>query len=45
MDWPVCTLTATVQQWVDAALAITKNAKPADREKLFAKNAERVYRV
>ncbi|MSR64239.1 MAG: amidohydrolase [Verrucomicrobiae bacterium] len=44
-DWPVCTLTATYQQWVDAALAITKNAKPADREKLFAKNAERVYRV
>lgn len=44
-DWPVCTLTATYQQWVDAALAITKNANPADREKLFAKNAERVYRV
>ncbi|MSR65369.1 MAG: hypothetical protein EXS18_06270 [Verrucomicrobiae bacterium] len=43
-DWPVCTFTATYQQWVDAALAITKNAKPADREKLFSKNAERVYR-
>jgi predicted TIM-barrel fold metal-dependent hydrolase len=44
-DWPVCTLTATYQQWVDSALALTKNAKPADREKLFSKNAERIYRV
>lgn len=44
-DWPVCTLTASYQQWLDAALALTKNASPADREKLFAKNAERVYRV
>ncbi len=44
-DWPVCTLSATYQQWVDAALSLTKSAKPADREKLFSKNAERVYRV
>ncbi len=44
-DWPVCTLAATYQQWLDAALAITRTARPGDREKLFGKNAERVYRV
>jgi len=44
-DWPVCKLTASYRQWVDAALEITKNARPADRAKLFSKNAERVYRV
>jgi predicted TIM-barrel fold metal-dependent hydrolase len=44
-DWPVCTLSANLKQWVDAALEITANAATADREKLFQKNAERIYRV
>lgn len=44
-DWPVCTLTSTLQRWVDAALTLTEAAPEADREKLFRRNAERIYRV
>jgi predicted TIM-barrel fold metal-dependent hydrolase len=44
-DWPVCTLSATLKQWVDTALELTADASAADREKLFRRNAERIYRV
>ena len=44
-DWPVCTLAATLNQWVESALALTAQASFGDREKLFQRNAERVYRV
>jgi predicted TIM-barrel fold metal-dependent hydrolase len=42
-DWPVCTLRATYQQWVDALKAIVRN-RPADHQrKLFHDNAVRFY--
>jgi predicted TIM-barrel fold metal-dependent hydrolase len=44
-DWPVCTLSSTLQRWVDAALTLTAGASAEDRDKLFHRNAERIYRV
>jgi predicted TIM-barrel fold metal-dependent hydrolase len=44
-DWPVCNLTANLQRWVEAADALFEGASPAEREALFLKNAERIYRV
>jgi len=44
-DWPVCTLTATLQQWVEAADQLFAAATDIQREKVFSRNAERIYRV
>ncbi len=44
-DWPVCTLSASFQQWVDASLELTRSASEADRHKLFYANADRIYRL
>ncbi len=42
-DWPVCTLTATYRQWVDALRAIVRDRKAEEQRKLFHDNAERFY--
>lgn len=44
-DWPVCTLAATLRQWVEALQAIVAGRPEADRRKLFHDNAVRVYRL
>jgi len=44
-DWPVCTLTATLQQWVEAADHLFAAATDIQRENVFSRNAERIYRV
>lgn len=44
-DWPVCTLTATLAQWVDATRTLTRGASDEQRAKFFYRNAERIYRV
>ena len=44
-DWPVCTLGASFKEWLDAALLLTQDASEENRRKLFAENAERVYRM
>ncbi len=44
-DWPVCTLSASYKQWVEALLSMTRNADLADQRKLFHDNAIRVYRL
>ena len=44
-DWPVCTTAATLAQWVEATLELTRDAGESGREKLFRANAERVYRI
>ena len=44
-DWPVCTLSASFRQWVEALLSITRDAGPAKQRKLFYDNAIRVYRL
>ena len=44
-DWPVCTLSASYQQWVEALRAITQAAGEVNQRKLFHDNAVRVYRL
>ncbi len=44
-DWPVCTLTTPLARWVEAIRALTRHASTEQREKLFQRNAERIYRV
>jgi predicted TIM-barrel fold metal-dependent hydrolase len=44
-DWPVCTLAATFQQWLDALRFLTQDAGAANQQKLFHDNAVRVYRL
>ena len=44
-DWPVCNLTATLQQWVDASDQLFSGVSVNEREKMFYKNAERIYRI
>jgi predicted TIM-barrel fold metal-dependent hydrolase len=42
-DWPVCTLTSSYKQWVDALREIVKDRKIEEQRKLFHDNAVRVY--
>ena len=44
-DWPVCTLSATYQQWVETLQLITKSSGELNQRKLFHDNAVRVYRL
>jgi predicted TIM-barrel fold metal-dependent hydrolase len=44
-DWPVCTLSASYQQWVEALQALTQGAGEVNQRKLFYNNAVRVYRL
>ena len=44
-DWPVCTLAAEYQQWVEALLWSVRGATDADRQKLFHDNAKQFYRI
>lgn len=44
-DWPVCTQSATLRQWVEASRSLTAAAEPDQRERLFFRNAQRIYRV
>ena len=44
-DWPVCTTSATLAQWVGATREITGRAGGRERAKLFSENARRVYRI
>jgi predicted TIM-barrel fold metal-dependent hydrolase len=44
-DWPVCTLSASLAQWVKALKSITESAGERNQKKLFHDNAMRVYRL
>lgn len=44
-DWPVCTLRATLKEWVEALRAIVAERPEAERRKLFRDNAVRCYRL
>jgi predicted TIM-barrel fold metal-dependent hydrolase len=44
-DWPVCTLAATLAQWVTALRSIVAERKAAEQRKLFHDNAVRVYKL
>ncbi len=42
-DWPVCTLSASYQQVVDAAVDLTSGLTPIERTAIFSGTARRVY--
>jgi predicted TIM-barrel fold metal-dependent hydrolase len=44
-DWPVCTISASYQQWVAALKEITQSGGEANQRKLFCDNGLRVYRL
>lgn len=44
-DWPVCMLSASYKQWVDALQSIIQSAGELNQRKLFHDNAIRVYRL
>ena len=44
-DWPVCTLAATYQEWVDALLWAVEDASDAEKNRLFYQNASEFYSV
>jgi predicted TIM-barrel fold metal-dependent hydrolase len=44
-DWPVCTISASYAQWLEALLSITRSAGEANQKKLFHDNAIRIYRL
>ena len=44
-DWPVCTLAATYQEWVDALLWAVKDASDTEKDSLFYENASEFYSV
>ena len=44
-DWPVCTLGASLSEWVAALRQIVNNRPKIQQEKLFHLNAERLYNL
>lgn len=44
-DWPVCTLTAPLAQWIEALRSIVRERKAEEQKKLFHDNAVRLYRL
>ena len=44
-DWPVCTLAATYQEWVDALLWAIEDASDAEKNSLFYENASEFYSI
>lgn len=44
-DWPVCTLSASLAEWVEATQALFAAASASQRSAFFHRNAERLYRV
>ncbi len=44
-DWPVCTLAAEYQQWVETLLWVIQDATDLDKQKLFHDNAKLFYRI
>ncbi len=42
-DWPVCTLAATLRQWVEALREIVRDRPRAEQKKLFHDNAVSFY--
>jgi predicted TIM-barrel fold metal-dependent hydrolase len=44
-DWPVCNLTTSLGRWVEIAREIVRTESAGRQAKLFADNAERIYRL
>jgi L-fuconolactonase len=44
-DWPVCTLAATWERWLETVQAAVSSVSDAERHQFFQTNAERIYDV
>lgn len=44
-DWPVCTLAAEYQQWVETLLWAVQDATDMNQQKLFHDNARQFYKI
>jgi L-fuconolactonase len=44
-DWPVCSIASSLGCWVKILKEIVGKESVTNQEKLFAKNAERIYRL
>lgn len=44
-DWPVCTQSATLRNWVETLALLTEKSGPENQHKLFYSNAQRVYKL
>lgn len=44
-DWPVCSKTADLTQWVNATHELVAGSSEDEKEALFWRNAERLYRL
>ena len=44
-DWPVCTLSASLKAWLEAARKLTEGATAEQRRQFFEGNARRIYRL
>jgi len=42
-NWPVCTLSATYEEWVGVLREVVRNRSDEDNRKLFYRNAARIY--
>ncbi len=42
-DWPVCTLTGNLTRWVAATREIVATASEDEQDRLFSRNARRIY--
>ncbi|WP_176084891.1 amidohydrolase [Martelella sp. HB161492] len=44
-DFPVCTLTASLKDWVAATKMLIAGASAEEQERLFSRNAMRIYKI
>lgn len=44
-DWPVCNLGGTMRLWVETLERLTAERSESERARLFASNAERIYKL
>ena len=44
-DWPVLTLCASYQEWLDMAMTLVRRHEPGMEQAVFADNARRFYRL
>ena len=44
-DWPVCTLAAKYQEWLEALLSVVDEASDSEKNRLFYQNALEFYRM
>ncbi|MEM1386560.1 MAG: amidohydrolase family protein [Pseudomonadota bacterium] len=44
-DWPVCRLRCEYEDWHDAAISLTRDVSPTERDMIFGQTAQKFYRL